>query len=268
MTRVALLQLELKDSPDEAMEHAVRRLQQVGAANSEIVCLPEQWYPKHLEGIDELKPIQEMAREHRMVIIAGAFFESIGEEGEGYSEGNDGSSSGTGSSSIYLSAPVIGPDGSILGRQFKLHPFGRELGMVRAGRRIRIFEHNGIRFSIGICHDVVFPEIARFAVRNGADLLFFPSKILGEGIEPWHIYVKARALENRVPVIAPNLCSREYGGMSIVVDLAYNESVDIVLPNVVVAPPGEHVLISDIDVELSRSVRAARMRELRSDYTL
>ncbi|GBC73843.1 Formamidase [archaeon HR04] len=288
MTRVALLQLELKDSPDDAMEHAIKLLHQVGAANSEIVCLPEQWYPKHLESIDELKPIQDVAREHNMVVIAGAFFEYIDEDdcegmnihgNEGVGSSSDGSNSNSNNNSnssnsnsntarsIYISAPVIGADGSIVGRQFKLHPFGRELSMVKPGRRIRIFEHNGVRFGIGICHDVVFPEVARLAARNGADILFFPSKIVNEGIEPWHIYVKARALENRTPVVAPNLCSKEYGGMSIIVDLVRNESLDIVLPYVVVASAGEHVLISDVDVELSRTVRRARMMELRgNDY--
>ncbi|MEM0367001.1 MAG: carbon-nitrogen hydrolase family protein [Candidatus Nitrosocaldus sp.] len=274
MTRVALLQLELKDSPDDAMEHAVRLLQQVGAANSEIVCLPEQWYPKPLDSIDELKPIQDIAREHGMVVIAGAFFEHVYEDGEisyghsneSNSNSNSNSSSNANTSSVYLSAPVIGHDGKIIDRQLKLHPFGRELSIVRAGKKIKMFEHNGVRFGIGICHDVVFPEVARLAVRSGADILFFPSKIVNEGIEPWHIYVKARALENRVPVVAPNLCSKEYGGMSIIVDLAYNESLDIVLPYVVTASAGEHVLISDIDLELSRRVRRLRMTELRDDY--
>ncbi|MFN4337209.1 MAG: carbon-nitrogen hydrolase family protein [Candidatus Nitrosocaldus sp.] len=262
MTRVALLQLELKDSPDDVMAHAVRLLQQVGTANSEIVCLPEQWYPKPLESVDELKPIQDIAREYKMVIIAGAFFEHVYED----EADSDESSSNANTSSVYLSAPVIGPDGNIMDRQLKLHPFGRELGLVRAGRRVRIFEHNGVRFGIGICHDVVFPEVARLAVKNGADILFFPSKIVNEGLEPWHIYVKARALENRVPVVAPNLCSKEYGGMSIIVDLAYNESLDIVLPYVVTASAGEHVLISDVDLELSRRVRRLRLMELRDDY--
>ncbi|MEM2923210.1 MAG: carbon-nitrogen hydrolase family protein [Candidatus Nitrosocaldus sp.] len=276
VTRVALLQLELKDNPDDAIEHAVKLLQQVGAANSEIVCLPEQWYPKHLDSIDELKPIQDVAREHNMVVIAGAFFERIDEDGEGMrihasedADSSSNSSSGNAAKdSIYLSAPVIGTDGSIIGRQFKLHPFGRELSTVKPGRRIRVFEHSGIKFGIGICHDIVFPEVARLASRNGVDVLFFPSKIVNEGIEPWHIYVKARALENRVPVVAPNLCNKEYGGMSIIVDLAYNESLDIVLPDVVIASAGEHVLISDVDVELSRRVRALRMVELRNDYTI
>ncbi len=261
VTRVALLQLELKDSPDDAMAHALRLLQQVGAANSEIVCLPEQWYPKPLESIDELKPIQDMAKQYKMVVIAGAFFEHLYETNDESSN-----SSSDAESSVYISAPVIGPDGNIIDRQLKLHPFGRELGLVRAGRRIRIFEYNGVRFGIGICHDVVFPEVARLAVKNGADMLFFPSKIVNEGLEPWHIYVKARALENRVPVVAPNLCSKEYGGMSMIVDLAYNESLDIVLPYVVTASAGEHVLISDIDLELSRRVRRLRMMELRDDY--
>jgi omega-amidase len=249
MVRVALLQLEVKDSIDEAIEHVVDLLKKVGSARSDIVCLPEQWYPKQLDSLDELKPLQESAIEYGMVIVSGAFYRSI--------DGN-----------LYISCPVIGVDGSIIGEQFKLHPYGLEVEKVKAGDRLLLFEHNGVRFGVAICHDVVFPEVARALALNNADLIFFPSRIISEGIEPWHIYVKARALENRVPCIAPNLCSEKFGGMSIIVDLRYDEALDIVLPDTVVASGGEHVIISDIDVEASRRIRSIRMNELRKDYSV
>lgn len=247
MVRVALLQLEVKDSIDEAIEHSLELLKRVGSARSDIVCLPEQWYPKQLDSLDELEPLQGTAREYSMVIVSGAFYRSI-----------DGS--------MHISCPVIDSDGSIMGEQLKLHPYGKEVDNVKAGDRLLLFEHNGVRFGVAICHDVVFPEVARALALNNADLIFFPSRIISEGIEPWHIYVKARALENRVPCIAPNLCSDKFGGMSIIVDLRYDEALDIVLPDVVIASGGEHVVISDIDVEASRRIRSMRMSELRSDY--
>ena len=42
--------------------------------------------------------------------------------------------------------------------------------------------------------------ISRALARKGADIVFFPSKISKKGIEPWHMYVQVRALENRIPV--------------------------------------------------------------------
>jgi hypothetical protein len=56
--------------------------------------------------------------------------------------------------------------------------------------------------------------------------------------------------------------------MSIIVDLRYDEALDIVLPDTVVASGGEHVIISDIDVEASRRIRSIRMNELRKDYSV
>jgi len=244
------MQLEVRDEPTKALEHAVEMLRRLGSARSDIACLPEQWYPKPLDSLDELNPLIDIAKEYGMVILSGAFYRSI-----------DGST--------YISCPVIGSDGSIVGEQFKMHPYGKENENVKPGYRLNIFKYNNdVRFGVAICHDVVFPEVARILVLNGVDIIFFPSKILNEGIEPWHIYVKARALENRVPCVAPNLCSDRFGGMSIIVDLKYNEVLDIVTPEVVVAPWGEHVVISDIDIESSRRIRSIRMGELRRDYNV
>jgi predicted amidohydrolase len=58
-----------------------------------------------------------------------------------------------------------------------------------------------------ICYDIVFPDVARALVKKGSDILFFPSKIRYEGIKPWHMYIQVRALENRLPMAAPNACS-------------------------------------------------------------
>ena len=71
-----------------------------------------------------------------------------------------------------------------------------------------------------VCHDVVFPESARTLVLKGAELLLNPSLIPTQGIEPWRIYVMARALENRVPIIAPNpYLSTRVPGDSVIIGL-------------------------------------------------
>ena len=99
-----------------------------------------------------------------------------------------------------ISSPVIANDGMIAGRQLKIHPFGPQRKVVKAGTKVEIFESGNFKFGIGICCDIVFPEVTRALVKKGADILFFPSKIRYEGIKPWHMYVQVRALENRIPI--------------------------------------------------------------------
>src|SRR5437899_6078302 len=46
------------------------------------------------------------------------------------------------------------------------------------------------------------------------------SRIVKYGIEPWHQYVTVRSLENRIPIVAPNVYSPPwFPGASVIVDL-------------------------------------------------
>lgn len=104
-------------------------------------------------------------------VIPGAFIER--------SKKNDNRSS-----LLQISSPVITNEGTVLGSQLKIHPFGPQRKVIKAGKKVQVFESSNIKFGIGICYDIVFPEISRALVKKGADILFFPSKIRHEGIKP------------------------------------------------------------------------------------
>lgn len=207
----------------------------------DVICLPELWYTKLVKDFEkEFKIITDAAREYKMTIIPGAFKEKIGDN-------------------VYVSCPVITSDGSIQGRQFKIHLFGIQKKTCKPGTKIKIFDAGKFRFSIAICYDVVFPEIARLATYKGADLLFFPSKILKEGIYPWHMYLQVRALENRIPVIASNVSGGLFGGRSIVVDFKYDKKTDIAIPEIKTGSSvKEQLIMADIDLKKSRQIHKRR----------
>jgi len=229
------------------MEHVTKLLKNAGAADSNIVCLPEQWYPKPINRFEqEFKQIIDMAKEQSMTIIPGAFLEKI-------------------NNNLHISCPVIASDGRILGRQFKIHPYSDEKKAVKAGAKAEIFDSGNFKFGIAICHDVVFPEVSRALARKGADMLFFPSRIRNEGIEPWHMYVQVRALENRVPAAAPNACSKVYGGKSIAVDFDYDKKSNIALPKQALASVNEQILVMDVDLDRARKIRKIRFEDFKSD---
>ncbi|RMF31198.1 MAG: carbon-nitrogen hydrolase family protein [Candidatus Nitrosothermus koennekii] len=248
MVRVTIVQLEVSDKPEKSMEHAINNIIKACTAESEIICLPEQWYPSEILNIEEeLSAIIDISSDQGICIIPGAFIERVNDE-------------------RYISTPVI-DNGKIIGKQYKIHPFATEKDKVKAGNKLHIFNYKGIKFGIAICHDIVFPEISRALTLKGSDIIFYPSKIHNEGIEPWHIYAQARALENRVVTIAPNVCNDIYGGRSIIVDIMYDKFVDIAKPDLVQASAYEQILVSDIDTEKIREIREIRLRELRDDYS-
>ena len=247
MVRIALVQLRSRNTRAESIEHVIKMLKKAGAVEPDIVSLPELWYPKIVHSFEqEFKSIIDVAREQNMIIISGAFLERI----------ND---------NLYISSPVISTDGIILGRQFKIHPFGNQRKAVKSGTTTEIFEGGSFKFGIAICYDVVFPEVSRALVLKGAEILFFPSKINKKGIQPWHMYVQVRALENRVPVAAPNVCDDNYRGRSILVSFDYDKNTDIAVPKRVVGSTDDQTLMLDIDLDYVRKIREARLKDLKSN---
>jgi predicted amidohydrolase len=95
--------------------------------------------------------------------------------------------------------------GDEIGRQEKIHLYAYEQEQFEPGKELKIFKLNQLcNFAILICFDMAFFETPRLAIENGADILFSPTQIREDGMNNWEIYLKARALENRVPVVACN----------------------------------------------------------------
>ena len=262
MLRATLIQTQLQKSKTKAIEQILKLLKKAGSSNSDIVCLPELWYPKAVTNFEvEFAEIMDAAREYNITIIPGAFLEKINDQEEGNNNNNN-------NNFLQISSPVIATDGMIIGRQLKIHPFGSQRKVVKAGTKVQVFESSNCKFGIGICYDIVFPEVARSLARKGADILFFPSRIRNEGIKPWHMYVQVRALENRIPIAAPNICgSNTYKGASIFVDFDYNNKTDIAIPKPRVgASVNEQILVMDIDLKHTRRLRKKRLEDFRNNF--
>ena len=209
MVKVGIIQTGTYRTNKEGITKISKFLEDLGKKKTEIVCLPEQWL-KNNEVSDfdsEFLEFKEIAKKYQMTIIPGAFYQKIKKE-------------------ITISSPVIGPKGSLIGRQEKIHPFDYEKNTVTAGKEAKVF-NTACKFGIIICYDMVFPKVAETLVKKGAQILFSPSRIVRRGMNPWATYVQARSLENRVPILAANVKNRKYGGNSMIVDLFENNKVMI-----------------------------------------
>ena len=163
-------------------------------------------------------------------------------------------------------AYVISDTGEIIGHQTKNQLDPSEDGLYLPGTGRQIFEINGLTFGIVICHEGFrYPELTRWAVRKGAQVVFHPhltgSNIQGPDLTTWGAkenpyYEKAmmmRALENTVYFASVGYAT------------AFPESA-----SAIIAPDGTcivheaykrtGVIVADLDLTLATGLLANRLK--------
>lgn len=125
----------------------------------------------------------------------------------------------------YDTAFMIDRTGEIIGKYRKTHPaavLSLEKIYFRYGTRFPVWEINGMRVSAIICYDHFFPETARCASINGAELILGPFAAPPDTTQNWDAMMRIRAFENGVFMAPCNKVGVEggwtFGGGSLVAD--------------------------------------------------
>ena len=234
-----------------ALEKAEKLVKTAGEQGARIVCFPEHWLLEYREhGQRAIDQLCDAAREARTFVITGANYMP---------------DAAPKSTELRVRSVLIGPDGHLIGQQDKVHLFQSEKKVAKPGEHYNVFQTTLGKIGILICYDAMFPEAARTLALKGADLLFVPSRIGGAALDPWILYLRTRSLENRVPIIAPNVFRPpRYVGGSLIVDLDRQRDTNVVLPKVVAsAKSGERLILADVNVELARGLRKERFLDRR-----
>jgi omega-amidase len=240
MTKVGLIQTGSYESNKKGIENISKLLEKLGKAETQIVCMPEQWLPNNQIGNydQEFFEFKKIAKNYSMTVIPGAFYEK-----------NE--------NKMSINSPIIGPDGEIIGKQEKIHPYDYEKEIVEAGTEAKIFK-TSCKFGVMICYDTIFPDVADTLTRKGAEILFSPSRIVKEGIEPWKMYVQVRSLENRIPIIAPNVEDVKFGGNGLIVELTEEGKI---VKTRITELKGECEKSTDITFSNYEAIREQRMED-------
>jgi N-carbamoylputrescine amidase len=133
------------------------------------------------------------------------------------------------SSGLYHNtAPLIGPDGEIIGKYSKTHvpPRPEEKFYFTPGSDFPVFQTDIGKIGMAICYDREFPEPIRILALNGAEMVMVPSVIFPRDKatypERWILVNRARALDNGIFGIFVNRggkeSEKEYFGHSMIVD--------------------------------------------------
>ena len=122
---------------------------------------------------------------------------------------------------LYNSAVVIGPEGDVVETYHKLHLKGEERMVFREGFRLHTAETDLGTFGLMLGTDLAFPEVARCAALEGAEVMIVMANWEAAEIDAWKTYRRARAYENAVFMVGVNRVGTDvtqaFGGESMIV---------------------------------------------------
>ena len=164
---IALASPGIASALDEGLDKIKQLLSEASAQGAEIVCFPEAYLPG-LRGQDfevfpfdqaqeerALRAVAQWARAYGVATILG--MERLTEAGR------------------QIAAFVIDARGQILGYQTKNQLDPTEDQFYVPGDTRRLFEINGTKFGVAICHEGWrYPETVRWAAVRGAKIVFHP----------------------------------------------------------------------------------------------
>jgi predicted amidohydrolase len=165
--RIALANLEYPSNPEASVRLAEEAIAQAGVERAEIVCFPECFVPGY-RGIGRIVPPPDGVFLERAwsAVAAAAARASVGVV-LGTERIVD--------EALLISAMVVNRDGTIAGFQDKVQLDPSEDGRYSPGCGRRVFRSGALTFGVAICHEGWrYPETVRWAVRNGAQVVFHP----------------------------------------------------------------------------------------------
>ena len=164
---IALASPKVAATLDDGLDRIKRLLAEASAQGAEIACFPEAYLPG-LRGQDfdvlpferaeqerVLEEVAQWARAYRVAAIVG--MERLTEAGR------------------QIAAFIIDAQGRLLGYQTKNQLAPSEDKFYVPGDTRRLFEINGVKFGVAICHEGWrYPETVRWAAVRGAKIVFHP----------------------------------------------------------------------------------------------
>lgn len=165
--RIALANLRFPQSADESVNLAEQAIADASVERADVICFPECFVPGY-RGINKhVAPPDAAFLERAWSNIAAAAAKAnvavvLGTERIVDNE-------------LRATVLVICKDGSIAGFQDKVQLDPSEDTIYSPGSARRIFESEGLKFGVVICHEGWrYPETVRWAVRRGAQIVFHP----------------------------------------------------------------------------------------------
>jgi predicted amidohydrolase len=165
--RIALATLRFRPNPDEALSAVIDAMHEAATKNARIVCTAECYLPGlRGVGLDVAPPdaafLAHAEQTIRETAVTTGVAAIVGVERAT-------------TAGLIASAMIVAQDGELLGYQDKVQIDPSEEGTYTPGHGRKVFEIDGLRFGVVICHEGWrYPETVRWAARRGAQIVFHP----------------------------------------------------------------------------------------------
>lgn len=220
--KVALIQMNCSESVSMNLNRALSLIAQAKAKDAQIVCLPELFLgPYFCQRPDDKEAfhlaeeipgpttqiLADTAKKHDIVLIGGSIFEKT----------KDGK--------YYNTSPILGPDGKLLATHRKIHIpedflYHEQHYFLSGQDPVKVVDTPFGKIAVLICFDQWFPEAARAATLQGAQIIFYPTaigkideeveeNITGDWQQMWTNVQLGHAAANNVYIAAVNRVGRE-----------------------------------------------------------
>lgn len=252
--KLAICQMQVGNNKNENLLHAGSMVHDAAGNGARLVVLPEifsvPYQPDIMVANAEPCPgpttafLAELAQREQILLVGGSFPE----------RGDDGK--------IYNTSCIFDEQGSLIGQYRKMHLFDinipgqicfRESDSLAAGHDLQIIRHGDLVIAVIICYDIRFPELARLAALQGAQLLIVPAAFNPTtGPAHWELLMRSRAVDNQFFVAAASPArnpeaSYQAWGHSLVID-PWGRILSA-------AGTGEQVIYAEIDISLLEKIR-------------
>lgn len=215
--KVAAIQLNVGEFKEKNIAKALHFVKEAIAAGSKAIFLPEVFNYRGplnksvLREISEkipgpsLLPFMQLAKEHRVFIIAGSIYEKIPKN-----------------TKCYNTSVVINDYGRISARYRKINLFDavvfdrviKEPQNFSPGKSALIAALGPMRLGMTVCYDLRFPELFRKYGKKKCEIISVVSNFTHEtGKAHWEVLLRARAIENLAYIVAPNQCGTAISGV-------------------------------------------------------
>lgn len=253
----AVVQMTATSNQEDNLAQVEREVRRAADAGALLIATPEacnylgphSQKVRRAESLDgpTITRLARLAAELRIYLLVGSFNERSDELDR-----------------CYNTAVLLGPDGGVLGTYRKLHLFD-----VDHSAAVRFFESATckpgeqpvvVRTPIGtiglaICYDLRFPELFRWQVDQGAEILCVPSAFTATtGAAHWHALLRARAIECQAYVIAPGQVG-EHDDDGLRATYGHSLIVDPWGAVVAEASDGPGIALAPIDLDRVKKIR-------------
>lgn len=149
-------------------------------------------------------------------------------------------------------------NGEMVGFQDKIHPtrVERELG-IKSGDKLRVFDVRGVKLSILVCADILYPELCRVAGLKGSDVVLNPvvsfrrSELPGDRFR-YCLYF-TRSFDNAYAIVKAGGVGRTFTGSE-----AVGRSLIATFDGILAKfsdEQGEEAVVAEVDLDRIREYR-------------